>query len=1146
MSTYRDLLLSTGGGVIGSRQMDEQEKCATIAIGLGGTGVSCLKNLKRQVYSRLQPDDPEAAVPVYKHIKFLAVDTDKNSLYDKGKKHENIMINSLDEVTEFFDISTSAISALLEETKTMATRPEFTWLRTANENTREQGLRILSADAGAGGVRQIGRLLMIQKSAAFVEKIQQLIREAKTELPGGSDVNIHIFTGMGGGTGSGTFLDVCYLVQQALRNEGEWGHALTCGYFFLPDVNLSVPQVSANPAISEYIKVNGFAAMKELDYCMNFANNGGKWEQQYMGFHFGPISEPPVKICHLISATTTSGATLDRGYDYAMNVVSDFIMQFVVKNAITMKSHIANYFRAMGNVRKEHGANYTYCLLGASNAVVPMREITTYLASRLFEGMAQKGGKLPTDGEIAQIAQNNGLTYQQLQKSILEKTSCQMPKIELDYKLFTSMSEEDLGMEGKFILPETVIKPYEKVQENMVNRIEANMQALTQEWSWDRIKSGDETSVSKVCRLYFSLANIVSDPDCGPKYAAVVLNGSARQNLVVLLRGALKQAQEEHGNYVKNMELRVEELKKSRTAFLHSGVFSSKKKLFEQFMARVQRYYSDDSRIKMLEKLESMIRVMITQFTKLYESCFAIYAEVTQNLIDTFHENYQTLSTPSVNQTISDPFIIPLMKIEDMRESLDSTVDAMNLGNEMSAFHTYLFEKFDAWNNGEEKKIAKSVSQYLIKKFSGYTEKTLTDYLQIRFGTIDAAQLEVRVYQDILRPLSDKATPLFWKEPAYDITMASPLGYCCVPDGTAFIQAAASRMTVANPELQQVTSRLADRIFLLRCTCGVPMFAYNGIESYSGKYRNDKEKGKHLYERTERDQREWRNLPELIPFSKVNNRTEKMNADSQIYEEAVAEEIIRQRPGLASEYHVVVMPDTDQIIQYVQSACDSKNQEKCEDAKKKLEEFIMKMEPVRYISVPNDGMQGHEETVRKDHVMASQEVMNILIEEIEKKKNLKQAEQNIQIILEGTNDTRKKKQQYFDALMTGVIVCKGRVKVLYQKEEGFGLMEEIVLSEPSMKPFGSFAPVYQAFKTFFNMDQEDYEAIVKTSEERKDNIAPELKEACDQLERVFAPDYVKMIKDTSKNQAPESAEEIKGFIKEFMTALSNFRLMYSV
>ena len=53
MSTYRDLLLSTGGGVIGECQMDEQAACATIAIGLGGTGVDCLRNLYMHVCSRM-------------------------------------------------------------------------------------------------------------------------------------------------------------------------------------------------------------------------------------------------------------------------------------------------------------------------------------------------------------------------------------------------------------------------------------------------------------------------------------------------------------------------------------------------------------------------------------------------------------------------------------------------------------------------------------------------------------------------------------------------------------------------------------------------------------------------------------------------------------------------------------------------------------------------------------------------------------------------------------------------------------------------------------------------------------------------------------------------------------------------------------
>ena len=107
---YRQLLYRAGGGIISNKHKAEQEECVTLAIGLGGTGIHCLRNLKRQVYESVRPDDPDDPTPVYTHIKFLAVDTDKSSLEADGK------INSLDEYTEFFDISSPDIQGLLANT----------------------------------------------------------------------------------------------------------------------------------------------------------------------------------------------------------------------------------------------------------------------------------------------------------------------------------------------------------------------------------------------------------------------------------------------------------------------------------------------------------------------------------------------------------------------------------------------------------------------------------------------------------------------------------------------------------------------------------------------------------------------------------------------------------------------------------------------------------------------------------------------------------------------------------------------------------------------------------------------------------------------------------------------------------------------
>lgn len=66
MAVYSNLLLSEGGGIIFPQQQGEQVKnTATILIGLGGTGLDCLKAIKATVKERLRPDDPEAKVPEY-------------------------------------------------------------------------------------------------------------------------------------------------------------------------------------------------------------------------------------------------------------------------------------------------------------------------------------------------------------------------------------------------------------------------------------------------------------------------------------------------------------------------------------------------------------------------------------------------------------------------------------------------------------------------------------------------------------------------------------------------------------------------------------------------------------------------------------------------------------------------------------------------------------------------------------------------------------------------------------------------------------------------------------------------------------------------------------------------------------------------
>lgn len=1142
MGVYRDLLLSTGGGVIGTSQKDAQNDCATIAIGLGGTGVACLRNLKRQIYDRVQPDNPDETIPTYNKIKFLAVDTDENSLEADGK------INSLNKDTEFYDLSVKDIGKLLKKAPTVFNGPEYEWLKVSKDGV--PGIQILSARAGAGAVRQVGRLLLMQKSKDFVEKLQSLITSA-VEATGdpNSDVNIHIFTGMGGGTGSGIFLDTCYLVRKAIERVAPQGGVSTFGYFFLPDVNLSIPAVGQDPAISKFVRINGFAAMKELDYCMHFQDNGGSWNQQYQEFHIGPDQEPPVDIAHLISAQVGSG----HGFDYAMNVVSDFVMQFIIENQITMNSHIANYRAYMAGALKQHGANNNYCLLGASNAIVPIKEVTTYLSSELFDGMSKIGGSIPSDQDIEKFAQNVELRYDQLKKELLRGTSYQCPNFEFDYKLFLNMALcRNTGE-----LPAAIVDPFRSYKEKMIGVLTKNMEGLTTPWSWDMIH-GKLPSTSKVCKVYEQLSMMVSNPSEGPYYAAVVLNGSARKNLVAHLKGHLSQINEEKEHCLMDQDLRWREVATAQETFLNPGIIGkfSRRKLFEEFMATVANYYTDICHIELLDIMTQMINKMIAQFENLGIDCFDVYAEVVKNLVSTFKENFKTLNNAMTTEAISDPFIIPLMTIKDLKESLHQTVESMNLENEMSEFHKNLFEKENAWKDKEEKAISKAVSDYLIKKFSDYAGKTIDDYLQMRFNASTTSELVNKTEKEILKPLVNLAQPLF-KPAMGNINTGAKFGYCSIPVISATLQAATtSLMQQAQFQtLRTIQSGLSDRISVLRCVCGASMVDYAGVETYGESYKNDVSIGKHIYEKTEKDARDWRTLFNLVPYSADNQRKDELEDQAKLYDEAVNQKIIRQRPGVASEYQLVIMPNNNEFLQNIGNVLKRQNQEELIEIKKELQGIKANMKPVRLISIKNDGMVGYEDQVRKDYVLASAENMKIVTQELEKKHKLKDAEEKInQVIAEITHQAeveatklktyKDNRQIYFDALMTGVIAFKGKMKLLYTKVDEFGLSEEMEMSIPSMQPFGSIAPIYQGFKTFSELSEEERQVAADMSNSRKDNVAPEIAEAIAQLQKMFTSEFVGVMQAGCKAQQPEEEENLKAFLRDFLTGLKVFASMY--
>ena len=362
MAIYPRLSLRYGGGILSHKQQAEQEEnTVNILIGLGGTGIDCIKTIKAAVRERLLPDDPEVAAPEYSHIRFLGVDILGVEQISGKKKRKSGRWGS----PEKMDV-------LEEEEIFSLWAPSLIYYR----------------------CRQLNRLCFIRRSDKFADKLELMLEEAGKGLEK-PDIRVHVFTSLSGATGAGIFLDVCYILREILKER----HGVIFGYFFLPDVNLSRISLE-NRLMREHIPVAAYAAMKELNYCMRIHENGGAFTQTYKGGRKIPWTEPPVNFPFVIAGTREDGAPLPNAYEYAINLVSEYILFHLTKrknrHCYDLNCYMPQWSMNMTACEQscEIGACVRYMTLVGASARLPYREMNTWLMAEVFQKISGKIGEL--------------------------------------------------------------------------------------------------------------------------------------------------------------------------------------------------------------------------------------------------------------------------------------------------------------------------------------------------------------------------------------------------------------------------------------------------------------------------------------------------------------------------------------------------------------------------------------------------------------------------------------------------------------------------------------------------------------------------------------------------------------------------------
>ena len=929
MAIIENLSVTAGGGIISSAsQCKQKDNVVSLFIGLGGTGTDAIRAIKTQVNERLIPDNHEAyddpnsnvSVREYRHIRFLSIDTDKRSS-EAGQMGFDMLDN-----TEKMDLSLSGnIGIILTDH-----RPDLKWIKDTNGSIAQ----VIARGDGAGGIRQAGRYLLFDKLDDLESKIQRIVDDAKVGFVDDCKVVVHIMSGVSGGTGSGTFLDVCYAVRNALSGIT---NKMIVGYFFMPDISLSKPGL--DQASKKFIPMNGYAALQELNYCMSIPDNGGAFRQIIKDGSYIDWNCPPVEMCHLIGSQTEKLANIsDDAYDYAMHTVTEYVMDFLSDNTnqeFDGYQLASNQATRIATASKDRTGGYRPCMvsLGAACASIPYREINTYLACGMFEEyrkvhnenvqQADADDAVNKAWNVTSLPLNT--MVEKIYASLLQKLTGNDSTGLQGYDYY--QDPDGLGKPWKFLL-ETVDTNgmndlegrYIEEMNNHFGNLAANADKLVSQGV-----DGVDNKESLIYLLDQALDPIVKDIRRGPKFAKNIIDHVEGANVLNLIQGLKAKNHSEYQSKEKDRSLRYEDYQETKRIFFNQekqGMFDSDKKRYEDFENCVIAYvqlielcggvYSSNPnarpQIGVYGHINNILDTLEKQIKERVANYYAPLSDTLVDLTDTFEANYRDLLNKSTaNKTLG--FNNPLISINDdsIISLLDEEIKGIPMPDTFRKFMEFLTAAgYDVWQK-KETRLPKTVQSFFVGRpggvFADFAGMTVDNFLEKKYG-LTGQNLEQQIIKDFVGDLRSASVPLLALDSSKLNSQKNYQRKVTFPSTSSVIShALGSTNSGIDQEWTQIPSSISDRLLFVQIRDGFPLQAYTGCSDLENDYfRSAVSDATHLYEENgiypDIKFSDWRALPTITAPSVVDPNApdaikSKIETAKELFDKAVALGIIK-------------------------------------------------------------------------------------------------------------------------------------------------------------------------------------------------------------------------------------------------------------
>jgi hypothetical protein len=340
----------------------------TLVVGLGGSGHEVVVRLKASLMDAF-------GERVFDIVKLLVFDTADEPTQVPNARGELVNLEKGTELVNIGGVPVPAIKANLDRQPTIKS-----WL--------PPDLPVRALTAGASQVRPLGRLAFFHHFMSIRSILQSRImnlRNIRLQGPLGTEglvaadtqgINAWIISSVSGGTGSGTFIDMAYLVRHLCIANGIGEQ------FSFINAMLVLPQAFAQ-VTSDAIRANAYAALRELDYYM--AN--GNFNVEYPNRETITVGGKPFNICYLVDTVNERGSNL-AGLNELAPMMADAMMVQIGSQVGTANTARFDNVKSLSGMDSGHTTAYSG--VGIASIAFPAKKIVEVCANQLSAQLISK------------------------------------------------------------------------------------------------------------------------------------------------------------------------------------------------------------------------------------------------------------------------------------------------------------------------------------------------------------------------------------------------------------------------------------------------------------------------------------------------------------------------------------------------------------------------------------------------------------------------------------------------------------------------------------------------------------------------------------------------------------------------------------